>query len=62
MKIQLNFTFERDTPNTRRFKEDQADETQRPVVGTLYLRKDVVGNAEKLSVTIENGAGKRASR
>lgn len=50
------FVMEKDTPNTKRFKEVQDDESVRPTIGTIYvLKKDLMdmGNTSKIRVTIE---------
>lgn len=49
--ITLKFTFEKETANTFRFKEEVEGEAK-PVVGSLYLRKDVAGDRKELTVTI----------
>jgi len=56
MDMEMTFTFERDTKNTRRFAEDPSDGP--PIVGTLYiqqwaLRKLTGGDLpERLRVTV----------
>ena len=58
-KLELIFTVERDTKNTRRYKEEATDGP--PVIGTLYvqqwaLRKLTGGNMPdrvRVTVTIE---------
>lgn len=49
--ITLKFAFEKETQNTFRFKEVVERETK-PVVGLLYVRKDVAGDRKELTVTI----------
>jgi hypothetical protein len=53
-KITVRFVKERETKNTVRFAE-QHDDTEDPVVGTLYVKKSAVarlGNPESLTVEI----------
>ena len=49
----MEFTFERSTKNTHRYKEDAPDGEQ--VIGTLYVQKSLVdgGAPTTLYVTIE---------
>lgn len=53
----LNFAYDKDTPGTLRYKEEERDNHARPFIGTLYLTKEGVallgGNTTKLTVTIE---------
>ncbi len=48
----LTFTREKLTKNTVRFNEDVGD-GQPPVIGSLYVQKWAVGDAERLRVTVE---------
>jgi hypothetical protein len=49
-------TFERATKNTYRFMEDVKDQSSTPIVGTLYVQKNVfAGEApQKIRVIIES--------
>ena len=53
----LTFDFEKDTPNTLRFKEQERPNDARAFVGSLYLTKEGVvslgGKTTKIKVTIE---------
>jgi hypothetical protein len=51
-KTTLIFNHEKDTKGTYRYAEE---ESENPVVGTLYLKKKAAGNEapKKLRVTIE---------
>lgn len=52
----LEFTFEKDTPGTNRFKEDNVPEGERGAIGTLYITKKAVAkmtNTRRIRVTIE---------
>jgi hypothetical protein len=53
LDITLYFTRERETKNTVRFKEDSPKGVP-PVVGTLYVRKEVAKGAMELQVTIKS--------
>lgn len=53
----LTFTNEKDTKNTRRFKEDH-DGDGRPAIGTLYITTEALAaaglaDANSLTVTVE---------
>lgn len=48
----VDFEFEKDTKNTRKFTEVER-KGEPLVVGTLYVQKWFAGDAEKLSVTVE---------
>lgn len=51
MKLEVTFTYEKETKGTFRFKEDG----NAGVVGTLYVRKTAMSEApDKLKVTIED--------
>jgi len=56
-KLELTFTVEKDTKNTRRFQEEASDSP--PVIGTLYvqqwaLRKLTGGDLpDRVTVTVE---------
>lgn len=57
--LKLTFVRERETKGTVRYKEKQEDESQRPIVGTLYVTKPALndlGNPQELQVTIEAGS------
>ena len=53
----LDFTMERETKGTWRYKEDEAEGGVRPAIGTLYVTKAALaklgGNVKHLTVTIE---------
>jgi len=52
--IKVTFDREKETKNTIRFQEREAD--QAPVIGTLYVRKWVLrklNNPESITLTIE---------
>lgn len=56
--ISVNFTFEKETPGTHRYKESVKD-GENPKIGTLYLKKDFVNESfeerpKSLTITIEN--------
>lgn len=55
MTTKLTFTWERETKNTQRFNE-VVEGDNKPVVGALYIRKDVAGDGKNATVTIEIGA------
>jgi hypothetical protein len=48
----IEFEKEKDTKNTVRFAEVQA-QGEPPIIGTLYVQKWFVGDATSLRVTIE---------
>jgi len=48
----VEFQKEKDTKNTVKFAEVQT-QGEAPVVGTLYVQKWFVGDANRLKVTIE---------
>ena len=53
--IKVNFAFEKETKNTRKF-EEQPESGVAPAIGTLYVQKHVLqglGDPERLTVTIE---------
>lgn len=55
--VTLKFAFEKETQNTFRFKEvveaaPEGADPVKPVVGSLYVRKDVAGDRKELTVTI----------
>lgn len=53
-QITRSFTFQKETPGTRRFAEDEV-EGEAPVMGTLYVKKFIcqqLGNPETLTVSI----------
>lgn len=47
-KIDVEFEFERDTKNTRRFKEVSDD----PIIGTLYVQKSAFKGTPPESITV----------
>lgn len=53
----LTLDYDKDTPGTLRFKEQERPNGARPFIGTLYLTKEGVvllgGNTSKVKVTIE---------
>lgn len=54
----VEFEFDRDTKNTRRYAEVENGNGNGVVIGTLYLRKEAVatlGDPESLTVTIAAG-------
>jgi len=51
-KTELTFEREKETKNTIRYQE-RPDPGNPPVVGTLYVQKWAVGEAQALKVTIE---------
>lgn len=57
MRVQLEFTLERETKGTFRYAEKTAGEFDEPVVGTLYVRKSAFKAEGKvpqsLTVTVE---------
>ena len=50
--MKLVFEKEKETKNTVKFQE-KAVEGQAPVIGTLYVQKWFVGDAEEIKVNIE---------
>ena len=48
----IEFQKEKDTKNTVKFAEVQT-QGEAPIVGTLYVQKWFVGDANRLKVTIE---------
>ncbi len=57
-KLELRFTFEKETPNTIRYKEElgeMAYSSRDIAVGTIYVQKEVLGEPapQRLKVTIE---------
>ena len=48
----VQFTFEKETKNSIRYKE-VPEEGQAPIVGSLYLQKWFVGQSKNIQVTIE---------
>jgi len=54
----LHFNFERETPGTLRFQEDKPEGGSRPAIGTLYITKKALSDANlgqitALTVTVE---------
>jgi hypothetical protein len=54
-KQEVIFDFDRETKGTYRFREPDTGDGKRPIMGTIWLRKDV---AEKLGVTDEDSGVK----
>ena len=55
-KMELRFTYEKETKNTIRYREELGEEaySNRDIaVGSLYLQKEVLGEPQRLKVTIE---------
>ena len=48
----VNFNREKETKNTVKFAEVQA-QGEAPIIGTLYVQKFFAGDATKLKVTVE---------
>lgn len=51
-KITLEFKKLRDTKNTVRF-EEQTPAGKPPVIGTVYIQKWFIGDAENVTLTLE---------
>ena len=55
----VEFTYEKETPGTIRFKEVEPEDGSRPTIGTLYITKKALaglkGNFKRLTVTVEAG-------
>lgn len=49
----VEFELDKVTKNTIRYKEVQANESERPIMGTVYLRKDIAKEAQNIRVIIE---------
>ena len=59
-RLELRFTYEKETQNTIRYKEelgDVAHSSRDIAVGSLYIQKEVLGEPvpQRLKVTIEEG-------
>ncbi len=59
-KLELEFSYEKETKNTIRYKEELGEEaySNRDIaVGTLYIQKEALGDPvpQRLRVTIEEG-------
>jgi len=57
-KLELRFTYEKETKNTIRYQEERGDEAHSSrdfAVGTLYVQKEALGEPvpQRLKVTIE---------
>lgn len=51
--VTIPFTFEKETPNTFRFKEDGTGPDSRGLIGTIYVHKATFNSQPKrISVTI----------
>jgi hypothetical protein len=54
--LTVSFSFDKETPGTLRFKEDEPPDGSRPAIGTLYITKKALmkmGNTKTILVTIE---------
>jgi hypothetical protein len=51
-KIIVKFSYEKDTRNSVRYKEEP-EEGKAAIVGTLYVQKWFAGNSKNLEVTID---------
>jgi hypothetical protein len=52
----LDFHFEKETPGTLRFKEEEPEDGGRPAIGALYITKKALtkmGNTKTIRVTVE---------
>lgn len=49
--VTLKFTHKAETKNKQRFEEDVVNGAT-PVVGTIYIGKEVAGDSKTLTVTI----------
>ena len=49
----VEFELDKVTKNTIRYKEVQEKENERPIMGTVYLRKDIAKEAQSIRLTIE---------
>jgi hypothetical protein len=47
----LKFTYKKSTPGTRVYEED-VDVGEKPVVGSLYIKKAYAGEADMVDVTL----------
>ena len=61
-KLELRFTYEKETKNTIRYQEELGDEAHSSrdiAVGALYVQKEVLGEPvpQRLRVTIEAEQG-----
>jgi hypothetical protein len=61
-KLELRFTYEKETKNTVRYQEElggEAYSSRDIAVGTLYIQKEVLGGPvpQRLRVTIEPEEG-----
>jgi hypothetical protein len=57
-KLELRFTYEKETKNTVRYQEELGEEAHSSrdiAVGTIYIQKEVLGEPapQRLKVTIE---------
>lgn len=48
----VNFTIEKETKNSVRYKE-VPEEGEAPIVGSLYVQKWFAGNSKNIQITIE---------
>ena len=51
-KTTVNFTFEKETKNSVRYKEEP-EPGKAPIVGTLYVQKWFAGDSKTLEISIE---------
>jgi hypothetical protein len=51
-KTVVKFSFEKETKNSVRYKEDP-EAGKAPIVGTLYVQKWFAGNSKNLEITID---------
>lgn len=52
----LEFGVDKDTPNAKRFKQDEPEDGSRPEIGSIYLTKKALmpmGNTSRIRVTVE---------
>jgi hypothetical protein len=52
MITKITFAWERETKNTQRYNE-VVEGDAKPIVGALYVRKDIAGDAKNITVSIE---------
>ena len=53
-RVTIQFTKEKETKNTIRYQE-QPEEGQPPIIGTLYVAKFWARSADRLTVTLTKG-------
>ncbi len=59
-KLELKFTYEKETKNTIRYQEELGDEARSSrdmAIGVIYVQKEALGEPapQRLRVTIEGG-------